>query len=83
MSNHLPRNHLLRPFHPERFRQPRKLGEWKTFTLQSVEATQSTMVSVLGQNGKVLEYRPEVIPQTKWRQTEKGFEITAMHAQRL
>jgi alpha-L-fucosidase len=48
-----------------------------------VEATQNTVVSVLGQNDKVLEYRPEVIPQTKWRQTERGFEITAMRAQRL
>jgi alpha-L-fucosidase len=64
-------------------RPPWKLGEWKTFTLRSVEATQNTIVSVLGQNDKVLEYRPEVIPQTKWRQTEKGLEITAMRAQRL
>ena len=60
-----------------------KLGEWKTFMLRSVEATQNTVLSVLGQNDKVLEYRPEVVPQTKWRQTEKGLEITAMRAQRL
>jgi alpha-L-fucosidase len=62
---------------------PWKLGEWKTFTLRSVEATVNSVVSVLGQNDKVLEYRPEVIPQTKWRQTGKGLEITAMRAQRL
>ena len=60
-----------------------KLGDWKTFTLRSVEATKETVVSVLGQNDKVLEYRPEVIPQTRWRQTDEGLEITAMRAQRL
>jgi alpha-L-fucosidase len=48
-----------------------------------VEATLNSVVSVLGQNDKVLEYRPEVIPQTKWRQTEMGLEITAVRAQRL
>lgn len=64
-------------------RPPWKLGEWKTFKLRSIEATKDTVVSVLGQNDKVLEYRPEVIPQTKWRQTEQGLEITAMRAQRL
>jgi alpha-L-fucosidase len=62
---------------------PWKLGEWKTFTLQSVRATQETVITVLGQNDKVLEYRPDVIPQTKWRQDEKGLHITAMRAQRL
>jgi alpha-L-fucosidase len=62
---------------------PWKLGEWKTLTLQSIESSQQTTVSVLGQNDKVLEYRPEVTPQTRWRQTGKGLEITAMRAQRL
>ena len=32
------------------------------FVLKSVQATAATVVSVLGQNGRVLEYRPEVNP---------------------
>jgi alpha-L-fucosidase len=37
----------------------------------------------LGQNDKVLEYRPDVIPKTTWRQDANGLHIRAMHAQRL
>ncbi len=58
-------------------------GEPGTFTLKSVKATNQTKVSVLGQSDKVLEYRPEVIPQTKWEQTQDGLKITAIRAQRL
>ena len=38
---------------------------------------------VLGQNEKVLEYRPEVTPKTEWEQTAAGLRITAYRAQRL
>lgn len=62
---------------------PWKLGEWKSFTLKSVQATGETVISVLGQNDKILEYRPEVVPQTKWQQDEKGLHITVMRAKRL
>jgi alpha-L-fucosidase len=41
------------------------------------------VVSVLGQNDKVLEYHPETIPATKWEQTAQGLRITATRAQRL
>ena len=51
--------------------------------LKSVNATAETTVSVLGQNDKVVEYRPEVIPATKWEQTPSGLRITATRAQRL
>ena len=37
-------------------------GSWKDFVLKSVQATDRTQVSVLGQNGRVLEYRPDVKP---------------------
>jgi alpha-L-fucosidase len=41
------------------------------------------VVSVLGQNDKVLEYHPETAPATKWEQTAEGLRITAIRAQRL
>jgi alpha-L-fucosidase len=37
----------------------------------------------LGQNDKVLEYRPGVVPKTTWTQDGDGLHIRAMHAQRL
>lgn len=60
-----------------------KYGEWKDIVLRSVRATEATKVSVLGQNDKVLEYRPEVIPQTTWKQESDGLHIRAMRAQRI
>ena len=64
-------------------RTPWKLGESKTFVLKSIEAGKDTQVSVLGQSGKVLEYRPNVIPRTTWVQQKDGLHITAFRAQRL
>jgi alpha-L-fucosidase len=58
-------------------------GAPKTFTLQSVEATPETRVSVLGQNDQVLEYRPGVAPRTTFEQTADGLKVTAWRAQRL
>ena len=62
---------------------PWKYAEWKNFTLHSVRATDQTKVSVLGQSGKVLEYQPNVVPETTWRQESDGLHIRAMRAQRL
>lgn len=63
-------------------------GEWKyaepkTFTLKSVAITDKTQVSVLGQTGEIVEYRPQIKPQAKWEQTAEGLKITAWKAQRL
>jgi alpha-L-fucosidase len=58
-------------------------GTTKTFTLKSVKATADTRVSVLGQNDRVLEYRPDSVPGTTFRQTPEGLRITAWRAQRL
>ena len=62
---------------------PWKLGEAKTITLRSVRSTAVTQVSVLGQTDSVVEYRPEVIPKTSWKQDDAGLHITAYRAQRL
>ncbi|MEZ5366968.1 MAG: alpha-L-fucosidase [Bryobacterales bacterium] len=63
--------------------EPWKYAEERSFTLKSVKGTAATKVRILGQNDKVLEYRPEVVPQTKWEQRADGLHITATRAQRL
>jgi alpha-L-fucosidase len=60
-----------------------KYAEPKTFTLKSVAMTDKTQVSVLGQTGEIVEYRPQIKPQAKWEQTAEGLQITAWKAQRL
>ena len=60
-----------------------KYGEWKEIILRSVQATDKTQVIVLGQNDKVLEYQPNVVPRTTWKQEGDGLHIHAMPAQRL
>jgi alpha-L-fucosidase len=58
-------------------------GEWRELKLRSVRATAATRVSILSQSDEVLEYHPEVVPKTTWRQSEDGLHIRAMRAQRL
>ena len=48
-----------------------------------MRATAQTQVTVLGQSDQIVEYRPDVIPKTTWKQTEAGLSITAYRAQRL
>jgi alpha-L-fucosidase len=58
-------------------------GAWKEIVLHSVRATEATEVSVLGQNDRVLEYRPDVVPRSTWTQQPDGLHLRAMRAQRL
>jgi alpha-L-fucosidase len=58
-------------------------GQWKEIVLKSVRATATTTASVLGQNDKVLEYQPQVVPKTTFKQEADGLHIRAMRAQRL
>ena len=58
-------------------------GAQKTVVLKSVTAGEDTTVRVLGQNERVLEYRPDVVPRTEWEQTSEGLRIRAYRAQRL
>ena len=60
-----------------------KYGEWKDIVLRSVRATPTTKITVLGQNDQVLEYQPNVRPNTTWKQVEGELHIRAMHAQRI
>jgi alpha-L-fucosidase len=64
--------------------QPRWVrSQWRDFVFKSVEATPESAVSVLGQNGRVLEYSPEVKPQPTLKQEADGLHIHAMFTQRL
>lgn len=64
--------------------QPRWVrGQWRDFVLKSVSATPETQVSVLGQNGRVLEYRAEVNPAPSFRQESDGLHVRAMFTHRL
>ena len=58
-------------------------GQWRDFVLKSVQATPQSAVSVLGQNGRVLEYQPQVNPQPTLRQESDGLHLRAMFTHRL
>ncbi len=64
--------------------QPRWVrSEWRDFVLKSVQATPQTEVSVVGQNGRVLEYRPGVNPKPTFEQKPDGLHVRAMFTHRL
>jgi len=64
--------------------QPRWVrGQWRDFVFKSVQATPQSAVSVLGQNGRVLEYSPNVNPQPSLKQEADGLHVHAMFTQRL
>jgi len=58
-------------------------GTEKTFSLKSVMTTPESKVSVLGQDGLILEYQPDVDPRTRWTQGEEKLEVTATRTQRI
>jgi alpha-L-fucosidase len=60
-----------------------KFGDQKTVTLRSVRSTARTRVDVLGQSGEILEYRPDIVPKTTWKQDAEGLHISFTQAQRL
>lgn len=62
---------------------PWKLGQWQDLVLHSVKATAKTEVSVLGANGEVLEYVPNVVPKTTFHMESDGLHIRTMRSQRL
>jgi len=63
--------------------EPLSYGKRATFSIKSVRASEKTTVEVLGQSGKILEYSPDVLPESSWTQDANGLHITAMRAQRL
>jgi alpha-L-fucosidase len=58
-------------------------GARKKFVLKSLSATDSTEVSVLGQNDRVVEYQTGKNPKTRFEQTQKGLDVSCVRAQRI
>lgn len=60
-----------------------KFGERKQYTIKSLKASATSQISVLGHNGKVLEYEvdEDVTPTVK--QTKEGMVISIVRAQRI
>jgi alpha-L-fucosidase len=62
---------------------PWKLGEHRDLVIHSIKATAATKIDILGQSGEILEYRPDLVPKTTWKQQADGLHISAMTAQRM
>ena len=60
-----------------------KRGTARDFVLKTVRATPRTTVSVLGQNDRIVEYRPDLNPQSTFHQEADGLHVHVMRAQRL
>lgn len=60
-----------------------KEGSRKTFLLRSVKGTPKTVVSVLGQNSEIIEYKSDMDVSCKYKQTAEGLEVSVVKAQRI
>ena len=60
-----------------------KFGERKTFQVQAFKTTEDSQISVLGHNGKVLEYQAEVNPSPTITPTDNGLQLSVTRAQRI
>ena len=60
-----------------------KRGTTREFILKTVRATSKTTVGVLGQDDRIVEYRPNLNPQSTFHQKADGLHIRVMRAQRL
>lgn len=58
-------------------------GDRKSFQIKSFRTTEQSQISVLGHNGKVLEYQPEVTPAPYFTQKSNEIEISVMRSQRI
>lgn len=60
-----------------------KHGERREFDIKSIRATDKTIISVLGQNSKVVEYQPTNEPEARFTQQGDILKISVVRAQRL
>jgi alpha-L-fucosidase len=58
-------------------------GARRDYLLKSVRATDATVISVLGQNDKVVEYEPGNDATSRFEQRDDGLHISIVRAQRL
>ena len=62
---------------------PWPLGQRREFSLRHVGATADTSISVLGQNSQVVEYNPEINPESRFEQIGDYLHFSVVRAQRL
>ncbi|MEM6886408.1 MAG: alpha-L-fucosidase, partial [Verrucomicrobiota bacterium] len=62
--------------------EPWEYSVRKEVLLKSVRASDKTEVSMVGQNGKVLEHVPDADLETRWQQQPEGLHISAVRAYR-
>lgn len=60
-----------------------KHGERKEFLIEDVHLAEGGEVTVLGHNGKVIEYNPDKDAKVYWKNTERGLLVSAVRGQRL
>ena len=60
-----------------------KRGDRKEIILRSVTLTPETKIHVLGQNDRVVEYKPDIDPEVRFEQKEDGLHISLVRAQRV
>jgi alpha-L-fucosidase len=58
-------------------------GSRKEFLIRSVQASEHTQVSVLGQSGELVEYMPTVDAKAWFEEKEDGLHISCVRAQRI
>jgi alpha-L-fucosidase len=59
------------------------IGDRKTYNLEGFKTTSKSQISVLGHNGKVLEYNKEADPSPFFKQTNESLEISITRSQRI
>ncbi len=64
-------------------RGSRTYGKRAAVTLQHVRTGTETVVSVLGQSGRHLEYNDAADPAPRWQQDEAGLHVSVMSSQRI
>jgi len=62
---------------------PWERGERREWVFKTLEAGETTQISVLGQNDRIIEYKPDEIPKSRFENTSEGLLISAVRAQRL
>lgn len=60
-----------------------KEGDRRSFTLHSVKGNSNTKINMLGQNSLIQEYKPGKDVSCKFTQTDTGFVVAVVKAQRI
>ena len=62
---------------------PVPYGKWQEIQLTNIGISKNAGLSVLGHNGEILEYSPDIDPAPHFIQSDEGMKIKYMRAQRI